>query len=160
MGKRNDRHRRDRGEDDGASGDHRGAVDPAQFFSPIGNGRSDRKVQQICKEVERTVACTVAACEDPLIGELMVVAVEPAPDASRLMVSLCAPRAGLSAADLLERLDRIKGLLRQEVAAALQRKRTPELCFRLAAPLGPDDEGEGGQDGAGGHDGDDGEGWP
>ena len=144
MSKRNDRRRRGGAPSGTGRGDpftDADSADPALFFSPLQErGRGDRKVNQICKEVERTLGYALGACGDPLLGELTVVAVEPAPDASRLMVSLYAPRGGLPAPALLEHLDGVKGRFREEVAAALQRKRTPELCFRLAAPVGPDEE--------------------
>lgn len=146
MSKRFDRRRRGgatagsgRGMDSGETG-----VDPALFFTPIHeSGRGDRKVQQICKEVERTLGYALGSCGDPLLGELTVMAVEPAPDASRLLVSLYASRAGLDARELIERLDKVKARFREEVAAVLQRKRTPELSFRLAAP---EEQGAGVQD--------------
>ena len=57
----------------------------------------------------------------------------PAPDSSRLLVTLAsAPSAPpLDLADVLARLERVKVPLRAGVAAAIHRRRTPELTYRL-----------------------------
>ncbi len=65
---------------------------------------------------------------------LTVVGVTPAPDATHLLVDL-APGPGSDAVplhEILERLERVRGLLRHAVAAAIVRKRAPELSFRCA----------------------------
>ena len=67
---------------------------------------------------------------DPLLQDLSVQAVYPAPDASRLMVVLTTTRPA-EAAEILERLEQIRGRLRAEAAAAVNRKRAPELTFQL-----------------------------
>ncbi len=97
-------------------------------------GATDRSTGQLCREVERTIALALAAVDDERLLDLVVMAVEPAPDASRLQVTLVAPgartREGLDAIEMS--LDRARGELRGEVARSLQRKRTPELRFVLA----------------------------
>jgi ribosome-binding factor A len=112
-------------------------IDPAIFFGPPRDARGERKVQQVCREVERTLSYAFGECADELVRDLVVVAVEPAPDGSRLMVSLC-PSSGKLAVDigeLLARVQEVRGFLRREIAAALQRKRTPELAFRIVPPI-------------------------
>jgi len=101
----------------------------------MGRERSgSRKVQQVCREVERTLSVALGASDDDLLASLSVLAVDPAPDASRLMVTVFTSTPGVEAAALLERLERLRPALRAEVAASLQRKRTPELAFRVAPP--------------------------
>jgi ribosome-binding factor A len=116
------------------------AIDPSEFFETH-HARGERKVQQLCKEVERTLAYALPACGDAVVRGLGIVSVAPAPDASRLMVML-APSSSLDVAVgvLLERLQLVRGFLRAEIAAALQRKRTPELAFQIVPPRAPEEE--------------------
>jgi ribosome-binding factor A len=111
-------------------------IDPSTYFAGHESGRADRKVQQLCKEVERTLGYALPACGDPLLRELTVVAVEPAPDGARLMVTVAAAPSTLAAGVdvLMERLRGVRGALRSEIAAAIQRKRTPELAFQVVTP--------------------------
>ena len=117
----------------GAHADGKG-TDPSTFFGDEHNdSRRERKVQQLCREVERTLSCAIAACGDERLRNLIVISVDPAPDGSRLLVTLC---PGLRTLDvdlgtLLERLLDMRGFLRSEIAAAIQRKRTPELTFQI-----------------------------
>jgi len=109
-------------------------IDPSAYFEPHAQprAREGRKTQQLCREVERTLTVSFAGCPEPALRQLLVVAVEPAPDASRLLVTF-APSGTLDAdvGELLKALAGVRGRLRADVAAALQRKRTPELTFRI-----------------------------
>jgi ribosome-binding factor A len=69
---------------------------------------------------------------DPLLQDLAVEAVHPAPDATRLLVVLTATRPAVEASEIFERLEQVRGHLRAEVAAAVNRKRAPELAFQLS----------------------------
>ena len=69
---------------------------------------------------------------DPLLQELSVEAVHPAPDATRLLVVLTATHPAVEASEILERLEQVRGHIRAEVAAAVNRKRAPELAFQLS----------------------------
>jgi ribosome-binding factor A len=120
------RGRRARGEGENSS----------SFFESHGRGRRDHKTAQLCRQVFRAVSLALAECGDDVLRELVVHEVEPAPDASRLLV-----RVGFSAsvadvsgvADVLGRLAQASGFLRREVASAITRKRAPELMFTFAA---------------------------
>lgn len=102
----------------------------ASFFRPSRGG--DRKVKQLCREVHRTLSEVLSGeVADDRIAGLVIDSVEPAPDASRLAVILIAPCGEDDGGDILERLNRLRGLFRAEIAAAIQRKRTPELEFQL-----------------------------
>ena len=116
------RRRRDASVDDNA-------IDPSEFFDPHHNARGERKVQQLCKEVERTLGYALPSCGDPKLRELVIVSVDPAPDGSRLLVTV-SPSSSLeiNVGTLMERIQRVRGLLRAEIAAALHRKRTPALA--------------------------------
>jgi ribosome-binding factor A len=130
------KHRRRRG----AHADDHG-IDPSMFFEDARNdARGERKVQQLCREVERTLSCALGACSDDQLRNLVVVSVDPAPDGSRLLVSL-ASAVGTLDVDvgvLLKRVQDVRGFLRSEVAAAIQRKRTPELAFQIITRTEPE----------------------
>ena len=99
--------------------------------------KDDRKARQLCRQVYQVLSLALAGeCGDDVLRELTVESVEPAPNVSRLLVRVALPSAGppLSPIKVLERLDRVRGLLRQRVARAITRKRAPELIFMPVAP--------------------------
>lgn len=96
------------------------------------NSKRDQKLHQLCRQVERALAYVMpGGLADPLLQDLNVVAVKPAPDASRLMIWFRTNRPVSEAAAIFERLEAVRGRLRSEVAAAVTRKRAPELAFHL-----------------------------
>ena len=88
------------------------------------NPAADRKLRQLCREAYRVLSGTA------LLDWLEVIAVEPAPDASRLAVIVRVP-SELPVREALELLARRRGELRDELAQAVQRKRAPELAFEV-----------------------------
>ncbi|HXE52088.1 MAG TPA: hypothetical protein VN541_03695 [Tepidisphaeraceae bacterium] len=99
---------------------------------PHFDSKQQRKLRQLCRQVHRALMYAVPGdMADPMLQDLFVEAVEPAPDASRLMVRLASSRPPGQAPEILERLSRVAGHLRGEVAAAITRKRAPELVFAL-----------------------------
>jgi ribosome-binding factor A len=107
-----------------------------------GNPQFARKTAQLCRQVERRLGLAFAELDDDHLASLMLVEVQAAPDGSRLRLDLQRPPAQVERAaglepvsdiDLLERLGRVRGLLRDEVAAAINRRKTPELDFRILA---------------------------
>lgn len=107
-----------------------------RYFESPGRARRDG---QLCREVERTITTALGALDDPSLSGLTVDTVEPAPDMSRLLVTVIPAPGEAGLAEVLERLRRLAGYLRAEIAAALQHKRTPELAFRVAIPS-PEEE--------------------
>jgi ribosome-binding factor A len=107
------------------------------FFESHGRGRRDHKTAQLCRQVFRAVSLALGECADDVLRELVVHDVEPAPDASRVLVrvgfSAAAPPTLAGVADVLGRLGEASGFLRREVTAAITRKRAPELMFTFAA---------------------------
>jgi ribosome-binding factor A len=73
----------------------------------------------------------LAAGADDGLRSLVVMAVDPAPDGSRLLVTLCPAPGTYDVGALQQRLIDRRGFFRAEVAAAIQRKRTPELAFQI-----------------------------
>jgi ribosome-binding factor A len=90
----------------------------------------------LCRQAYRALVGALAGdVADPLLQSLSVVDVTPAPDATRLLVDLMPGAAADSAEplhEILGRLEAVRGLLRHAVAAAIVRKRAPELVFRVA----------------------------
>lgn len=102
------------------------------------NSKSGRKARQLGRQVAETLEGALACQADACLRGLRIVSVAPAPDASRLLVTV-APIPGCpfnDPAEVLERLERGSGRLRSEVAAAITRKRAPLLVYRLALPSG------------------------
>jgi ribosome-binding factor A len=92
----------------------------------------NRKALQLCAQVAQTLASVFAECSDDVLRDLTVQSVVPAPNASRLLVTV---EPALARTDLLaEHLHRARGRLRGEVAAAINRRRMPDLVFRIANP--------------------------
>lgn len=103
----------------------------------------DRKTRQLCGQVAQTLNQVMwGECDDDLLRSLYVSSVEPAPDATRLLVTVQPQLAGetLDLAEVLERLAFFKGRLRSEVAASIHRKKTPDLIFSVVQTPPEDQE--------------------
>jgi len=75
-------------------------------------------------------------CRDELLQSLHVISVVPAPNSSRLLVTVSAdlPIEEFDPQKILELLERHTGRLRCEVAASISRKRVPSLAFHVVGP--------------------------
>jgi len=92
----------------------------------------NRKALQLCKQVADILNLALAGCADPLLNDLLVVDVRPAPDSTRMLVMVqSATRTQTSLQDVLGHLERARGLLRQEVARQIHRRKTPDLVFDM-----------------------------
>lgn len=108
-------------------------LDPSSFFGSLASfdtRRAERKEKQLCRQVLEALSYTLPSVGDRILRDCWLVEVEPAPDASRLCAVVAAP-AGLKAREVLERLEKLSGFFRGEVAQAISRKRTPTLTFRV-----------------------------
>jgi ribosome-binding factor A len=89
--------------------------------------QATRKGRQLCAQVKDALHAALAGCADPVLQSLAVLEVQPAPHTGRLRVIMTADdRAAAEAA-----LRRAAGFLRAEVAAAINRRYTPELVFEV-----------------------------
>jgi len=107
--------------------------------------KPDYKTAALCKQVRRAVSLTLSGeCADPLLQELIVEDVLPAPSAGRLLVRVLMRTrpAGPGVVDALQRLDKVEGLIRARVGEAIVRKRTPELVFDVIPIQRPEVEHE------------------
>ena len=113
------------------------AVDPRKFFDRRTQGRAGRKAQQLCRQVSHTLSYVLSGeCNDDVLRNLYVESVVPAPDSSRLLVTV----AILDKDDttpivtILERLMAVSGKLRSVVASSINRRKAPELAFNVVRP--------------------------
>ena len=123
-------------------------VDP-EFARALGGGTSDRlssgrqaerKARQFCRQVQRALNLALAdRLADDGLNELFVEDVSPAPDCGHLLVHVVVP-AERPVAEALSALRSDATRLRSEVAAAITRKRAPELSFVPVFPNGGEDE--------------------
>lgn len=112
------------------------AVDPAVFFgSSARRDGPDRKTYQLCKQALRSLTIALAGeCNDELLREVIVDSVTPAPDASRLLVTVIPTTTSVDTQAVLDSLQAHKPQLRAAVASAIHRKRAPELMFCVGWP--------------------------
>ena len=109
-------------------------IDPRELARPERPRKGQRKARQLCAQVAETLGFVLSGeCADELLQSIQILAVDPAPDASQLVVTVRADLPGQQAnpADVLEHLNQVMGRLRSEIAAAITRKRAPKLVFRV-----------------------------
>jgi ribosome-binding factor A len=97
-------------------------------------GHRGHKDLQVCRQVFDALSYALAELDDPVIDELVLVSVTPAPSAARVQVNLVPAHAGVDREAALARLTAVVAELRAEVAAELTRRRVPELVLQLGYP--------------------------
>jgi ribosome-binding factor A len=113
-------------------------IDSRDLFRNRSRKKSHHKAHQLCRQVMETINYLLAGdLGDSRLHQVMVDSVTPAPDASRLLVSIrlmdLHPDFDLTA--IQSALQGASGLIRCEVASVVQRKKAPELVF-LVTPEG------------------------
>ena len=90
---------------------------------------SNRKALQLCRQVERTL---MVALEGDVLRDLTVESVLPAPDSSRLLITLRyhGPQS-VATAEIHNALNASHAELRGEIAADIHRRKTPDLTFHI-----------------------------
>jgi ribosome-binding factor A len=107
-------------------------VDPRLPIRESKNSAANRKALQLAAQVERTLSQVFAGeCGDEVLCDLRVEEVTPAPDSGHLLVTLSPTDDSLALEVVLEHLHRAGGRLRSEVAAAIHRRKAPELHFQV-----------------------------
>lgn len=96
-------------------------------------GAAQRKTLQLCRQVERALMFVLSDSEDEILRDLMIVAVEPAPNAGRLLVTTAPLYEMIDPIDATARLQAARGWLRCEIAASIHRRKVPDLLFRCVA---------------------------
>ena len=106
-------------------------LDPRELLHQAARKKGGRKTRQLCGQIAQTLNYAFASvCNDDVLRDLGVVAVQPAPDESRLLVTVGPALPGpCDPGQVLAHLQKALGKLRSEVAAAIHRKKVPELTF-------------------------------
>jgi len=104
------------------------------------NPSANRKLRQLCKQVAKVIELELAAlpCAE-LFSGTTVLAVTPAPNASRLHVMVAVPNRAMHA-EMELALPRYAGRLRAAVATTITRRRAPELVFVVVGERSSGDE--------------------
>jgi ribosome-binding factor A len=90
----------------------------------------NRKALLLCGQIARTLAEVLAGCGDDILRDLLVESVTPAPNSARLLVTVRRP-VDLEDNTVRARLTAALGLFRREIAAAIHRRKTPDVRFRI-----------------------------
>lgn len=95
--------------------------------------KGGRKAHQLCSQVGQALNYAfTAVCDDDVLRDLLVVAIQPAPDETRLLVSVgSALGTRCDPSRVMSHLAQAQGKLRAEIAASIHRKKVPELAFRI-----------------------------
>jgi ribosome-binding factor A len=109
-------------------------IDPRDQLRDFARKKGGRKTLQLCGQVAEALNYAFAAvCNDDVVRELTVVAVQPAPDESRLLVTVGSVLPGAcDPVEIMAHLQQVMGRLRSEIATAIHRKKVPQLAFRVA----------------------------
>lgn len=91
----------------------------------------DPRGSQVVHSARRTLALALEDARDPVLAHASLLDVAPHPDASCLRLVVSAPAADVDR--VRDALTRAKSWLRGELAADLDRRRTPELVFTVVA---------------------------
>jgi hypothetical protein len=102
-------------------------LDPRSSSGKVAN----RKALQLCGQVAETLAVFLAGCGDDVLRDVVITSVVPAPNSSRLLVTVTVSAAEAQPEQVLACLQRALPRLRVEVGFAITRKRVPELAFRV-----------------------------
>jgi ribosome-binding factor A len=106
-------------------------IDPRHLSTRPQGKVSNRKALQLCRQVERALS---VALEGDILRDLTIASVVPAPDSSRLMVTFVFHGSEpLAAADIVTALKEQHARLRAAIAAAIHRKKTPELAYHVVS---------------------------
>ncbi len=113
-------------------------IDPRTLFRREERSWSRTRDRRLCGQVAEALSLALGELAgNAWTDGLSIVSVEPAPDSSRLKVSV--EYAGRDADDTRAAFAQLRGLgahLRWEVGAAISRRRVPELVFELASVPG------------------------
>lgn len=94
----------------------------------------DRKDLQLCRQVFDALTYALAEIDDPIVDDLVLASVVPAPSSSRVQVTLVPSRDDIDVDAALAAVREYRDELREEVAAEVTRRRVPELVFRIGRP--------------------------
>jgi ribosome-binding factor A len=88
----------------------------------------DRKTLQLCRQVQRALTFAISETGEDVLLDVQVESVEPQPGPGQMLVAVSGSG---EAPEILAALHRNAGHLRNEVAAAITRRKAPELFYRV-----------------------------
>jgi ribosome-binding factor A len=91
---------------------------------------SGHKARQLCRQVHEQLELALGELDDPVLDGLSIFAVDVDARGTLLRVGVIVPD-DRDPAIVRPRLDAARGQLRAEIAAAIHRKRTPQIWFAL-----------------------------
>lgn len=122
------------------------AIDPRTWFKSSRSGKHNHKAQQICRQVAETLQFVLSDADEnregePLLENLQLIAVVPAPDSRRLLVTVglvisepvSAPVSAKTVEAILATLKLHTPRLRAEIARTVTRKKVPNLVFEFSS---------------------------
>lgn len=112
-------------------------IDPRKYFSRKPKTGSYRKTNQLRKEIELTLSLTLGGeLEDPALSNLNIFKVEPIPESGDFLIILewTSNSRDFQFDKVMLSIKKASGFLRSEVAKSLNRKRVPQLSYRLLIP--------------------------
>jgi ribosome-binding factor A len=93
----------------------------------------NRKALQLCGQVAETLALVLADSGDAVLQNLLVQSVRPWPTSARVLVTVATPAGDeVDGQTVAAHLEAARLRLRAEVAAAVHRRKVPDLLFRIA----------------------------
>jgi ribosome-binding factor A len=121
-------------------------LDPRDYFKPTRQKRDTRKDWQLCRQVFETLNYVLSGdSHDEVLQGLLVSEVVPAPDATRMLVTVQSLDVVVDPTAILQSLHLAMGRLRAEVARSISRRKVPELAFQIVLPSPPTSMAEGGE---------------
>ena len=109
-------------------------IDPRRLARAEEPRAPDRATERLCGQVARLLSLALGGlAADDVLSCVDVLAVHPAPDASRLRVLVTIRDPAAEPRRALAKLAAARGFLRSEIATGICRRRTPDLLFALAA---------------------------
>ncbi|MDB5343075.1 MAG: ribosome-binding factor [Schlesneria sp.] len=121
-------------------------LDPRDYFKPTRQRRDTRKDWQLCRQVFETLNYVLSGDgHDDVLQGLLVSEVAPAPDATRMLVTVQSLDAVVDPTAILQSLQLAMGRLRAEVARSISRRKVPELAFQVFLPSPPTSMTDGGE---------------
>ena len=109
-------------------------IDPRRIARAEEPTAPDRAAERLCGQVARLLSLALGGlAADDALSSVEVLAVHPAPGASRLRVLVTIRDPAADPQHALAKLEAARGFLRSEIAAGICRRRMPDLVFALAA---------------------------
>jgi ribosome-binding factor A len=110
-------------------------LDPREFVKKYRSKprKTCRKDLQLCGQIMRALSVILTSCRDEVLQSLEVIDVAPAPNASRLLVTLGFAPSAESRDPLmaLAHVEAASAKIRAELASEITRRKMPDLMYKM-----------------------------